>query len=133
MQAAKAIMEKIHPSVRARSLSSIYNCMGMVFAARRTRVDPEHLEMMLADDEYRRVPDERHLERGDIVVYRDTEWKVSHVGVVVKVKPDLRTTSEASWEVTVLSQWGADGEYFHLADSVHPSLGKPVEYWTDRT
>jgi len=35
--------------------------------------------------------------------------------------------------LTVVSKWGADGEYIHGADKT-PWIfsGKPAEYWTDR-
>jgi len=118
-----------HPSARVRSLSSVYNCMGMVFASRRTWIDPEHLYMILEDDDYRRVLHEGELVRGDLVIYRDEEGHVTHVGLVAEVRTNLR---EARWEVIVLSQWGEVGEYFHHIDDVEPNLGKPTEYWTDR-
>lgn len=66
---------------------------------------------------------------GDVVVYRDEGGAVVHVGVVSQVQTDLR---EGTRGILVLSQWGADGEYFHRIDDVNPLLGKPVEYWTDR-
>ena len=130
MQAAIGIMKIGRPSVQPRSSSSVYNCMGMVFASRRTCIDPQYLHTILVDDEYEPVPDQKDLQQGDIVVYRDLQRTICHVGIVVEVKPDLR---RGSWDVTVLSQWGADGEYFHLLDEVHPSLGEPTEFWTDRT
>jgi len=34
--------------------------------------------------------------------------------------------------LTVLSKWGADGEYIHGASRVPAYLGTPAEYWTDR-
>ena len=67
---------------------------------------------------------------GDVVVYRDEEGFVVHVGLVTEVETNVK---EATWEVSVLSQWGGDGEYFHRIDDVSPLLGKPTEYWTDRT
>ena len=129
MQAARSIVLSAHPSARARSLSSLYNCVGMVFASRRTWVEPEHLPMILADDEYRQVNNRGELQPGDVVVYRDDQDEISHVGIVAEVRPDLE---EATWVVVVLSQWGADGEYFHIDDDVNPRLGRPTEYWTDR-
>ena len=129
MNAAKAFVLQDHPDAHARSLSSVYNCMGLVFASRRTWVDPEHLPMILADDDYRQVPDEGNLQPGDVVVYRDGDGQVSHVGIVDRVRTNV---TQAVWEVFVLSQWGRDGEYFHRADDVNPRLGKPAEYWTDR-
>lgn len=129
LQAAQDMHLKAHPDARARSLSSLYNCMGMVFASRRTCIQPEHLRMILEDDGLRRVSNKGDLQHGDIVVYRDDEGEVSHVGIVADVKADL---ANATWEVLVLSQWGRHGEYFHLDEDVHSRLGKPTEYWTDR-
>ena len=129
MQAAKDMVLNAHSSAHARSLSSLYNCVGMVFASRRTCVEPEHLPMILEDDEYQQVNDRGELQPGDVVVYRDNQDEISHVGIVAEVKPNLE---EATWEVVVLSQWGADGEYFHLDNDVNPRLGRPTEYWTDR-
>jgi hypothetical protein len=103
--------------------------MGMAFASRRTLIDPDHLQLILADDGYRRIPHENDLVAGDVVVYRDESGAVSHVGLVTDVMPDLRG---ATWEISVLSQWGQDGEYFHRVDDVSPRLGKAAEYWTDR-
>ena len=117
-----------HPSAKVRSLSSVYNCMGMVFASRRTWVDPEDLQTILEDDDYRQV-DRSELNPGDIVVYRNDRDEVTHVGIVYEVNVNPR---EVTWEVVVLSQWGGDGEYFHLDEDVHQDLGKPTEYWTDR-
>ena len=99
----------------ARSMSSLYNCMGMVFASRRTCIEPEHLPMILNDDEYRRVANKGDLQRGDIVVYRDDDGEVSHVGIVADVTTD---PAKATWDVLVLSQWGRHGEYFHLDEDV---------------
>ena len=129
MDAARNAALNAHPNARARSLSSVYNCVGMVFAARRTWVDPEHLPMILADDGYQPVPNETELQPGDVVVYRDSDGQVSHVGIVSEVRTNL---AQAVREVFVLSQWGQDGEYFHRADDVNPLLGMPAEYWTDR-
>jgi hypothetical protein len=103
--------------------------MGMVFATRRTWIDTEHLEMILEDDEYRRLFPSEEVLPGDVVVYRDEDGTVSHVGLVNEVRPNLR---DGTKEIIILSQWGGDGEYFHHIEDVNPLLGKPAEYWTDR-
>ena len=36
------VLEK-HPNAQVRSLSSQYNCVGMVFGARRTVIEPEYV------------------------------------------------------------------------------------------
>ena len=130
MRAARDIMLASHSSAKSRSLSSAYNCMGMVFATRRTWVEPEHLRMILEDDGYQRVTSEGQLELGDVVLYQNEDGDIVHVGIVADVRTNL---TDARKEVIVLSQWGRDGEYFHRVDDVHPLLGNPTEYWTDRT
>ena len=129
MDAALAQVRRHHPAARLRSLRSAYNCMGMVFANRRAWVEPEQLGMILADDGYSRVSDEGDLQPGDVAVYRGSAGEVSHVGLVAEVKPNLR---EGTWEVQVLSQWGAAGEYFHPVDDLSPALGHFSGYWTER-
>ena len=129
MQAAKSVHLANHPKATPRSLRSVYNCMGMVFASRRTWIDPDHLGMILEDDEYQRVIAESELQIGDVVVYRGNDNEVSHVGVIVSVEIEIATASRRLW---VLSQWGKDGEYLHEVDDVSPYLGTPVEFWTDR-
>ena len=128
MEAAKDMVLANHPSARVRSLQSIYNCMGMVFASRRTCIEPDHLEMILVDDQYTRIS-ESEIEAGDLIVYRGDESEVSHVGMIARIETSLATGEQ---RVIVLSQWGRDGEYFHEVDDVNPRLGEPSDYWTDR-
>lgn len=130
MQAARNIVLQSHPSARPRSLTAVYNCMGMVFANRRTCVEPEYLQTILEDDEYHRLPGRGQVELRDVVVYRDDQGIVGHVGLVARVIPNLRQGGTS--EIVVLSQWGADGEYFHSVNDVSPYLGAPTEYWSDR-
>ena len=82
MNAAKLAHLAAHPKATARSLRSLYNCMGMVFASRRTWIDPEHLEMILEDDEYQRIVSEAELQVGDLVIYRGDNNQVTHVGII---------------------------------------------------
>ena len=111
-----------------RSLSSVYNCFGMVFASRRTRVFPDSIEMILTDDGYTKLSSVESVIQGDLVLYtKDDEY--SHVAVVVT--PQFGEGGVGKRPL-VMSQWGADGEYLHLWDHVNPSLGEPTEFWTDR-
>ena len=123
------IMSSRRPSASNRSLSSVYNCMGLVFASRRTWIWPDYLDMILTDDEYNLVGSTREVRPGDVVVYRDQSGSVSHVGLVSDVHVNV---AKATWDITVLSQWGEYGEYFHELDDVNPRLGEATEYWTDR-
>ncbi len=43
------------PDAELRSMTAVYNCMGMVFGCRRTSIDPEHLPTILREDSYVRV------------------------------------------------------------------------------
>ena len=103
--------------------------MGMVFASRRTCIDPEHLDMILDDDEYRKLTSQAELQIGDLVIYRGDDDQVSHVGIISSIDVDIGT---ASMRLFVLSQWGKDGEYLHGINDVSPYLGTPTEFWTDR-
>ncbi len=86
--------------------------------------------MILVEDEYRRVAGPSESQVGDVVVYRNTrDHSVSHVALIVNIE---RRVDTASWKITVISQWGTDGEYLHLMEDVLEMLGRPVEYWTDR-
>lgn len=130
MLAAQQIVLDHHHSAKPRSLDSAYNCVGMVFAARRTCIEPEHVGLILREDGFRRVENEAELEIGDVVVCWTDDHQISHVGLIANIAV---VVTRGHREITVLSQWGADGEYFHRIDDVNPNLGNPTEFWTDRT
>jgi hypothetical protein len=107
-------------------MSATYNCFGLVFASRRTWIHEEALDLILRDDGYRRV-DVPWI--GDVVIYRDNDDNVNHVGIVVGLNVD---SMGGQPEILVLSKWGADGEYLHRHDHVPGLFGARVEYWTER-
>jgi hypothetical protein len=117
-----------HPSARLRSLTATYNCIGMAFANRRTWIEPTHVQMILDDDGYQEVSP-KEVMPGDIVTYRDDSGEISHVAVVVSHEADV---ANAGWNTTVLSQWGADGEYLHDHRDVNQKLGKPDKFYSER-
>ena len=51
------------------------------------------------------------------------------IGIIIGKDPNVRN---ATFEVTVISQWGADGEYIHLLNEVPACYGEAEEFWTDR-
>ena len=128
LQDARTFVEGTYPTARIRSLSARYNCMGMVFAARRVWIETPELQMILDDDEFRKLAPSEAPEVGDVVVYRDESGNVSHVGLIAQVLLGAREEPE----FRVLSQWGQDGEYFHNINDVSPLLGSANEFWTDR-
>ena len=121
---------RCHPGAKLRSISARYNCVGMVFASRRTTVDIDQLRLILDDDGYRPLSEEADVCPGDVAVYRG-HTEIKHVGLVVSVKPELEPRTEDQ-SVTVLSKWGAFGEYIHLVDDVPPECGTLAGYWTER-
>jgi len=129
MCAARDLHLTGYPLRRCRSLSSDYNCAGMVFANRRTTIDSLDTGMILEDDEYRNIHSRDQVEVGDVVVYKDDRGEVSHVGLVSNIGVDIRT---AQIEINVLSQFGADGEYIHPISDVEHVFGSRIEFWSDR-
>lgn len=131
MLEAEKYAHKNCPGIVTRSLSSSYNCVGMVFAARRVAVDPDQLVKIFSDDEYERVYDRSKVQVGDIVVYKKdrNSIEIEHVGVIIKVESDF-TAGEI--RIQVLSQWGFDGEYLHYEDNVPALFGNYREYYSER-
>lgn len=82
--------------------------------------------MILYDDGYQGVM-ENAVETGDLALYYEGS-DVQHVGIVVRIDYD-RSLKRS---VTVLSQWGAAGEYIHPVNHVPAAYGKRVEYCTER-
>ncbi len=134
LRAAINIWTGAYREIRLRSATGIYNCMGLVLASRRTWVYPDgvsrgQLRTVLEEDGYRRLAGPAEVQIGDVVLYHRGE-EISHIAVVIEIHPVVAT---ASWQITVVSQWGADGEYIHpLEDVPQDRLGAPSEYWTDR-
>lgn len=128
MKAAIAIHTANHPTLKLRSLSSEYNCVGLVFASRRTFVDIKELSMILREDGFR-IVEQQEVQPGDVLVYKDGAGDIVHIAIVLKHDANPKT---ASWVTKVLSQWGADGEYIHTAEDVAHLLGRPLEFWSER-
>lgn len=110
-----------------RSITAVYNCLGLPFAARRTCIEPDHTQMILTEDGYTKLPGADHAQIGDIVVYRH-DSEDAHVGVLIRIEDPLLMHRK----LFVLSKWGAFGEYTHPIDAVPPLFGQPHEFWTDR-
>jgi len=124
MRARIEVNTKAHPSIEPISGSAVYNCYGMVFAARRTWIlHPEDVSAILEDDGYHPLPwDPAAWQVGDIVLYNDRDGGLTHVGMIARKSISI---SDAQIKVDVLSTWGETGEYLHPIDVVSPFLGKP--------
>lgn len=136
--ASMAAAKNMHAQngIICRSLDSTYNCMGMVFAGRRTWVDPEHFDLIVTDDSYRKLATGERVVAGDVIAYRGKNNEVTHVGAVVEVRPTATPNPPIGAGLMILSQWGADGEYLHEGHMLPRALagaGTPrFEIWTDR-
>ena len=102
-----------------------YNCVGMIFAARRAWIEIDHIYPILREDDYTKVQREDVMV-GDIVLYRDAV-EPTHVALIVAVDSIGNTTS-----LKVMSKWGMNPEFIHDERNVPQILGQPAEYFTDR-
>lgn len=115
------------PLARLRSTVQGYDCMGLVFATRRTVVGTDQLPMILTEDEYHQI-DSSDLALGDVVVYKYAqENEATHVGLVSHFE-----NLGLSQVTFVISKWGSGPEYVHPMDEVPEQFGYPAEFWTDR-
>ena len=98
--------------MRVAPSSNLSTCLGFLF-----------------EDGYHQVPDENDLIVGDVVVYKTDNGEVGHVGIIVCIKTAVNPPRR---NITVLSQWGLHGEFFHEIDDVKLEYGNQKEFWTDR-
>jgi hypothetical protein len=75
------ILGEVFPDARLRSITAVYNCVGLVVASRRTWVDPAHLIRVLQEDGYRRLAGAAEAEPGDVVAYHDPDGKSAMSGL----------------------------------------------------
>ncbi len=117
-----------HPNATLRSSTAVYNCMGLVFASRRTWVFVDQLEIIIKDDGFVKLSNINEVNTGDIVLYKHN-GEVAHVGIVTHVGSIIPSGRPV---VTVLSKWGGHGEYVHSVNDVPEEFGEEKEYWTER-
>jgi len=117
------VPESSNPNLQLRRRKGPYNCVGMIFASRRTAIDIDSLHEILRRDRFTQLGDVMLAAVGDIVVYYTKTTNVPvHVGLIWSKCNDV---------ITILSKCGSDvGEYFHPLDD-YP-LGIAREFWTDR-
>ncbi len=129
LQAALRLSLQISPTAKCRSLTAMYNCVGLVFASRRTVIDCKHLATILTDDGYKKITREE-VEVGDVVVYA-RDGIAQHVGIIYRLPEQLPGVLLLS-DMWVLSQWGENGEYLHKLDEVPTIYGNQKEFWSER-
>ena len=114
--------------LRLRSISTYpYNCVGMIFAARRAWIEIDHIYRLFNEDGYRQIRRSETMP-GDVVLYKDEYNEPTHVALIITVEI-IGTTPN----ILVISKWGKDAEFIHHIENVPTAtLGHPAEFWTDR-
>ena len=111
-----------------RSLSNhTYNCVGMIFASRRAWIEIDYIEKIFVEDGYHQIQS-NDVMIGDVVLYRDTSGQPTHVAQIM-----ANEKIGTSQNIKVLSKWGQLGEFIHFVENVADNLGKPSEFYTERS
>jgi hypothetical protein len=130
--AVRAQIAEIYVNARIRSVSATYNCIGMIFGARRTWIDPDQLSLIFRDDGYFVVRRRCDVMPGDLVVYRkDPVGDIEHIAMVIRVHVIVQKRGER--EIECLSQWGEGTECIHKEEQVPTLFGPHRQYYTERS
>jgi hypothetical protein len=113
-------LPKLHPNAKPRTgPSPLFNCHGLTFASRRTKILDRHsVDRILFDDEWKEI-DMHDVLPGDIVIYFDEEGDANHSGIVVEYVV-------ANLVPKICSKWGSAGEFVHQLGDV-PSFYGPIQ------
>ena len=116
---------KRFPNVIQRTgMSPLYNCHGLTFASRRTRItDPQGIQQILVDDNWVELEMKDALP-GDVVVYYSEEGEPNHSGIVVEVG--------GLGVPRICSKWGSAGEYIHLLTDTWSVYGPQKRFYRCR-
>ena len=98
-----------------RSISATYNCVGMVFACRRTHIHPDCIRKILGDDKFQPVTSRSDLGAGDVVLYLCGS-QIEHIGIVASI-----SVADGIW---VVSKWETRESTCTKLISYRPFLGK---------
>jgi len=120
-----AQLAKKYPDATPRraDASTAYNCHGLTFASRRTRVvEPNSVRVILADDGWQEV-DIADTYAGDIVVYYGDEGDANHSGIVVGKELNVPM---------ICSKWGHGGEFIHSLNYCPDIYGPQTKFYRCR-
>ena len=114
-------------SLAVRSVSQhLYNCVGMIFAQRRTWLEIKDILWILREDGYSKI-DLAQLTTGDVALYM-LNGAPAHIGLVMQVHRSQGTIVN----VRMLSKWGRFGEIEHAVHDVPEYCGILDSYWSER-
>ncbi len=111
---------------RTTGCTDTYNCHGLVFASRRTRIwEPNEVRKILREDSYEKVEDSKVLP-GDVALYVHAEGSIDHAAIVVEA-PEKTLLSIPK----VVSKWGPWAEVVHYSNECPwaQEQGTHIEYY----
>lgn len=110
----EARYKKLFPRIkdRPKTCTAAYNCHGLVFASKRTKIfDAAEVRALLDQDSYKKLKNEADVLPGDICLYvRNGE--IDHSAIVI----ELPQKGSVAFIPLVLSKWGNWAEVIHLAN-----------------
>jgi hypothetical protein len=106
------MLDRFTRAERVSEACPVYNCHGLTFGSRRTQVSPP-IFSILDDDGFDKVPSEKDVRPGDIVVYSDIRGEVTHSGFVVWRNKVQLVEGTQSVIPMVWSKWGKGYEMIH--------------------
>ncbi len=108
LHSAEEIKRQYNFAVYRTAPCGYYNCHGMTFASRRTRIfDRDDLARIIEEDNYHKISEDTVLE-GDVVIYY-RNGDPQHSGIVVGV-PKI---NDSITPIHIVSKWGHGHEVVH--------------------
>jgi hypothetical protein len=107
-------------AIKRTEICPLYNCHGLTFASRRTKIiERKFIEFIIRDDNYRLI-ELKDVLPGDIVMYYSENGDPNHSGIVVEM---------TRFGPLVCSKWGNSGEFIHLFNECPKIYGRIVKYY----
>ena len=116
----RELAEKFRHARRRTGVCALYNCHGLTFASRRTRITHARDVRRILDDDNYSVVDVQNVLPGDVVLYLSELGDVNHSGVVVECV--------FGHEPKVFSKWGNGGEFVHDVRHCPDLYGPIIQY-----
>ena len=118
MNINKTIPRRFPNIVQRTEMSPLYNCHGLTFASRRTRLtDGPSVRRILSDDEWKEV-EVSDLLAGDIVIYYSEDGDPNHSGIFAYF--------DALKVPVICSKWGTAGEFVHQLNDIPGEVYGPT-------
>lgn len=112
---------------RSTEPTETYNCHGLTFGARRTRIfKTSEVRKILIEDEYQPIA-AAAVEPGDVIVYFDDSGEAEHSGIVVELGK-LNDAIGSAPVPKILSKWGSCHEVVHFFNDCPYSL-RNIQYF----